>query len=112
MLSNSDSVMIEVIDSVLSTLPEKQRFYSELEKMQIKTADIPNNLYTFHQALASAFGKDHYSIENLIIKTLHEDTTKGIYNEKDAAPAAISLLDVFTKEHQKEIIETKKQLAK
>jgi hypothetical protein len=76
LLSISDSVMVEVIDKVISNLPKKERFYGELEKMQIKTADIPNNLYPFHKALKNAFGKDHYSIESLIIKTLHEDTKK------------------------------------
>jgi len=104
--------MLDVIGKVMSNLPEKERFYSELERMQIKTADIPNNLYFFHQALKSAFGKDHYSIESLIIKTLHEDAKKGIHSENDAAPAAIRLLDVFTKEHQKDIEDTKKQLSK
>jgi hypothetical protein len=112
LLPNSDSVMIEVIEKVISTLPEKERFYSELEKMQLQPQDIPNNLYAFHQALASSFGKYHYSIESLINKTLHEDTKKGMYSENDAAPVAICLLDVFTKEHQKEIDDTKKQLAK
>lgn len=95
--------MIEVISKVISTLPEKDHFYSELGQMQIQPQDIPNNLYTFHQALKSAFGKDHYLIESSIIKTLHEDTKKGIYSENDASPVAIRLLDVFTKEHQKEI---------
>jgi len=109
-MSNSDAVMLEVIEGVMSSLAEKERFYDELERMQIKTADIPNNLYAFHQALKSAFGKDHYSIESLIIKTLHEDTKKGIYSENDAAPVAIRLLDVFTKEHQKEIYEIKKRI--
>ncbi len=80
--------------------------------MQIQPQDIPNNLYAFHQALKSTFGKDHYSIESSIIKTLHENTKKGIYSEKDAAPVAIRLLDVFTKEHQKEIDESKKELNK
>jgi hypothetical protein len=108
----SDIIMIEIINGVLSTLPEKERFYDELEKMQIQPQDIPNNLYAFHQALKAAFGKNHYSIENLIIKTLHENTKKGNYSEKDASSAAIRLLDVFTKEHQKEIDETKKQLSK
>jgi hypothetical protein len=104
--------MVEVIDKVISNLPEKERFYSELQQMQIKTADIPNNLYAFHQALKSAFGKDHYSIESSIIRTLHEDAKKGIYSENHAAPAAIRLLDVFTKEHKKEIEDVKKALSK
>jgi hypothetical protein len=104
--------MVEVIGKVISTLPENERLYSELEKMQIQPQHIPNNLYAFHQALKSAFGKDHYSIESLIIKTLHEDTKKGIYSEKDASPVAICLLDIFTKEHQKEISDTKKELSK
>jgi hypothetical protein len=104
--------MVEVLDEVISILPEKERFYSELEQMQIKTVNIPNNLQAFHEALKSAFGKDHYSIESLIIKTLHVDTKKGIYSEKDASQVAIRLLDVFTKEHQKEIDQTKKQLSK
>jgi hypothetical protein len=110
-MSNSDAIMVEVIGRVLSSLAEKERFYSELEKMQLQPQDIPNNLYAFHQALKAAFGKDHYSIESLIIKTLHENAKKGIYSEKDSAPVAIRLLDVFTKEHQKEIEVTKKQLS-
>jgi hypothetical protein len=109
-MSNSDAIMVEVIDRVLSSLAEKERFYSELEKMQLQPQDIPNNLSAFHQALKASFGKDHYSIESSIIKTLHENTKKGTYSEMDASPAAIRLLDVFTKEHQKEITESKKEL--
>jgi hypothetical protein len=104
--------MVEVIDKVISNLTQKERFYSELENMQIKTADIPNNLYAFHKALKNAFGKDHYSIESLIIKTLHEETKKGTYSENDASPVAIRLLDVFTKEHQKDIDTVKEELNK
>jgi len=43
---------------------------------------------------------------------LHEDTKKGIYSETDASPVAIRLLDVFTKEHQKEIDDANKELKK
>jgi hypothetical protein len=90
-------------------LTEKERFYSEIEKMQIQPIDVPRDLYAFHQALKSAFGKTHYSIESSIIKMLHENVKKGIYSEKDSAPVAIRLLDVFIKEHQKEIDKSKKE---
>ncbi len=109
-MPNSDAVMSDVIDRVLSSLPEKERFYSELEKMQIKPKDIPNNLYMFHEALKSTFGTHHYAVENTIIKTLHENVKQGIYRENEASIVAIRLLDVFTKEHKKEIDNTKKAL--
>jgi hypothetical protein len=107
---DSDSVMVEIIDKVLSSLPEKESFYSELEKMDLTLKDIPNNLYYFHEALKRTFGTHHYSIESLIIKTLHENTKQGIYNEKEASVVAIRLIDVFTKEHNKEISAVKKAL--
>lgn len=107
-MPNSDAILIEVINRVLSTLPEKERFYNELEKMQIKPKDIPNSLQVFHAALKSTFGIHHYAIESLIIKTLHENVTQGIYREKEASQVAIRLLDVFIQEHKKEIAIAKK----
>lgn len=110
MASSSDKILTEVMGKVLSTLPEKAHFYRELEKMQIKPNNILNNLYGIHEALKSTFGTHHYSVENSIIKTLHENTEQGIYSEKEASQIAVSLIDVFIKEHKKEIAATKEKL--
>ncbi len=109
-VSNSDKILTEVIGKVLSTLSEKEHFYRELEKRQIKPKNILNNLYGLHEALKSTFGAHHYSVENSIITTLHESTKQGIYREKETAQIAISLIDVFTKEHKKEITATKEKI--
>jgi hypothetical protein len=103
--------MVEVIDKVLSSLPEKDRFYAELKKMQIQPQNIPTNLPGFHEVLKGTFGKRHYQIESLIIRTLHENTKQGIYSEKEVSPVAIRLLELFTQEHKKEIDDAKKTLS-
>jgi hypothetical protein len=106
----SDSIMIQVTEKTLEGLPEKDRFYAELQKSGLTLEDIPQNLYSFHEALKNTFGKHHFSVESQIIKFLHECTKQGIYKEKDASKAVIQLIDVFTKEHKKEIAATKEAL--
>jgi len=108
---NSKSVMVEVIGKVLSSLPEKALFDVEFKKMGLTLEEIPENLYRFHEALKNAFGKHHFSVESQIIKSLHESVKEGIYKEKDASLVAIQLIDIFTKEHKKEISATKKALS-
>ncbi len=103
--------MVCVIDNVLRSLPEKDHFYIELQKLGLTLEDIPENLYSFHEVLKNTFGKHHYSVENQIIKFLHENVKQGIYEEKDASKIAIQLIDVFTKEHKKEIEATKDALS-
>jgi len=102
--------MIQVIEKILAGLPEKGHFYAELQRMGLTLEDIPQNLYSFHEALKSTFGSHHFSVENQIIKFLHECTKQGIYKEKDASKVVIQLIDVFTKEHKKEIAATKDAL--
>ena len=102
--------MVEVIDTVLTSTAEKTLLISKLQKLGLTLEDIPQNLHSFHEALESAFGTHHFSVENLIIKTLHEKTKQGIYSEKDAAVVAIRLIDVFTKEHKKDLAAAKEEL--
>ena len=102
--------MVRVISNVLGSLPEGDHFYIELQKLGLTIEDIPLNLYGFHEALKNTFGKHHFSVESKIIKFLHESTKQGIYEEKDAAKIASQLIGVFTKEHEKEIRATKKEL--
>ncbi len=56
-MPNSKTVMVEVISNVLSSLPEKTLFDTELQKMGLMLEEVPENLYRFHEALKSAFGK-------------------------------------------------------
>jgi hypothetical protein len=102
--------MIQVIEKTLAELPEKDRFYAELQRMGLTLEDMPQNLYSFHEALKSTFGKHHFSVESQIIKFLHECTKQGIYKEKDASKVVVQLIDVFTKEHKKEIAAAKEAL--
>jgi len=91
--------MIHIIDNVLKCLPEKEKFYIELQKMGLTLEDIAQNLFRFHEALKSVFEKRHFSVESQIIKSLHESVKNGVYKEKDASVVAIQLIGVFTKEH-------------
>ncbi len=102
-MKKPDLIIVEVVSKVIASLPEKSQFYSELKSQKINLNDILSNLYVFHEVLKKTFGVHHYGIENLIIKTLHEDTKQGVYSEKEASEVAIRLIDLFTKEHKKEI---------
>jgi hypothetical protein len=104
--------MVHIIDNVLKCLPEKENFYIELHKLGFTLEDVAQNLYRFHEALKSVFGKHHFSVESQIIKSLHESVKNGVYKKKDASLVAIQLIGVFTKEHKKEISRAKKNLRK
>lgn len=106
-----ERIIVETLDTALSHVdPDKKKaFYRLLEENQgIKPVDIPRNYAAVYKIIKTIYGDKRFAIQRAIIKTLQENTKKGLYEPYDEATAYCMIIDVFSKETAEHIEEVKK----
>ena len=105
-MDNVSQIISECIDDALSTsnLMDKETFYSFIEQRhQIEKETMGENFEAVHEVLKQILGSKHYRVEQLIIRTLHERTKRGIYTKNNEISAFDRLLGVLIKDTEESI---------
>jgi len=110
-LIDSDRLILQCVDFALSSLDfaDNKSFYQLLEKSGIRNKEISSNFEAFHQIIKQLFGANHYQIERLMIKFLHEQAPAS-FKHSTQIEAFFLMTNVFS-EDIKESIERNKELA-
>jgi len=112
-LSETESIIFDCVDSTLSQLGfvNKLGLYTCLEKgYGIKPQEIGKNFELFHDLIKQFYGVNHYKIERLMIRVLHEGAKQDNHVRGSEIQAFSLITTVFTKDI-KENMERNKELA-
>jgi hypothetical protein len=102
-LDNVSLIILEVADSALSKIEvsDKARFYQYLNiAYNLKPEEIADNFETFHKAIQQFYGSKHYTIEQIMVRTLHERSKQGLYAESFEIVAFNKMVNVFAADIQ------------
>ena len=112
-LDSSDRVISQSIEKALDKLiPEDKEGFLKLLKVKYKFdfRYASKTFYTFYLALKETYPLKHYLIESEIIKAMHEDTIKGIYNLPEEIDAFMIITTVIQEDEKRTINQIKKRL--
>lgn len=117
-------IVLETVDAALAEcdFADKETFYQFLEvAYSLKPEDFADNFEQVHEALQRLYGANHYRIEQMMIRILHERSRQGIYPRDFEIVVFGRMVNVFSAEMQAnmderreiaEVIEHSKQLQK